>query len=386
MSKLEDIMAQVRGLSYSKKDVLKNYTIGYVPVLRAGNIQERQIVEEDYVYVPRELIREKQYLKRGDILIAASSGSLSIVGKAAMIKENMEATFGAFCKVLRPITKKVDSHYFNHYFETQYYKRTIKNLAEGANINNLKTGDFDNLTIPLPPLPQQKKIAAILDAADAYRQKTKALIAKYDELTQSLFLDMFGDPRNNEKGFKRATIGEAIDIKGGSQPPKKVFTYEKSKNNVRLVQIRDYKSNKYITYVPKNSTKKFCTKDNIMIGRYGPPVFQILRGIEGAYNVALMKATPLKELNVEYVFNLLSCRYIQNIIIGNSQRTAGQTGVNLKLLNSIEISIPPLELQNLYEIRIKTIKNQKEKAQASLSKAEDLFNSLLQKAFKGELV
>ncbi len=64
----------------------------------------------------------------------------------------------------------------------------LRHLAEGANINNLKSEHFDELEIPLPPLEQQKKIAAILDAADAYRQKTKALISKYDELTQSLFL------------------------------------------------------------------------------------------------------------------------------------------------------------------------------------------------------
>ena len=62
------------------------------------------------------------------------------------------------------------------------------------------------IKIPLPPLDQQKKIAAILDAADAYRQKTKALIEKYDELTQSLFLDMFGDPVSNPKGWEMVKL------------------------------------------------------------------------------------------------------------------------------------------------------------------------------------
>ena len=149
------------------------------------------------------LVKNKQYLKHGDILVAASSGSIEVVGKAAMIECDMNATFGAFCKVLRPNSEKIDINYFKHFFETAYYKRTIKSLAEGANINNLKTEHFDNLEIPLPPLDQQKKIANILDTADAYRQKTKALIEKYDELTQSLFLDMFGDLFKTLKVLKR---------------------------------------------------------------------------------------------------------------------------------------------------------------------------------------
>jgi type I restriction enzyme S subunit len=197
---------------------------------------------------------------------------------------------------------------------------------------------------------------------------------------------MFGDPLLNPHNYQKSQIGEVINIIGGSQPSKKFFKSEALPGYIRLVQIRDYKTDKYLTFVPKTSTKKFCSKDDIMIGRYGPPVFQILRGIEGAYNVALMKATPKKELINEYVFYLLSCNYIQDIIIANSQRTAGQTGVNLKLLNSIEIIVPPLHLQNQFAECVQVIDTQKAQAQASLEKAEELFNSLLQRAFKGELM
>lgn len=382
---LSELMTQVRGLSYSKKDSSDEYEEGKIAVLRAGNIYDSLIIEKDYVFVPKSLVKEKQYLRRGDVLIAASSGSISVVGKAAMVSKNMNASFGAFCKVLRPDISKVDLHYFKHFFETDYYKRTIKSLAEGANINNLKTEHFDNLNIPLPPLEEQKRIAAILDTANDYRQKTKALIEKYDQLTQSLFIDMFGDPKLNPKNLKRSCLENFIKISGGSQPPKKLFSNDPLNGYVRLIQIRDYKSDKYITYIPKTSTKKFCTKDDVMIGRYGPPVFQILKGLEGAYNVALMKAIPMNGLHNTYVFYLLSSPYVQNIIIENSRRTAGQTGVNLKLLNSIEISIPAEKLQSQFAEIVEQIEKQKQQAELSLVKAEELFNSLLQKAFKGEL-
>jgi restriction endonuclease S subunit len=85
------------------------------------------------------------------------------------------------------------------------------------------------LQIPLPPLDQQKKIAAILDAADAYRQKTKALIEKYDELTQSLFLDMFGDPVSNPKGWLQNQFAERV----------KAIEEQKAQAQASLAQAED---------------------------------------------------------------------------------------------------------------------------------------------------
>ena len=80
-------------------------------------------------------------------------------------------------------------------------------MSNGQRLYSTNYSKCQEIEIPLPPLDQQKKIAAILDAADGYRQKTKALIAKYDELTQSLFLDMFGDPVTNPKGFEGSKLG-----------------------------------------------------------------------------------------------------------------------------------------------------------------------------------
>ncbi|PCJ67361.1 MAG: restriction endonuclease subunit S [Bacteroidetes bacterium] len=146
-------------------------------------------------------------------------------------------------------------------------------------------------------------------------------------------------------GWKACLLNQAVKINGGSQPPKTSFKSEPEDGYVRLVQIRDYKSDRYRTYVPEKSTKKFCTAEDIMIGRYGPPVFQILRGIAGAYNVALMKTEPLFNLDRDYLFYLLCSLPLQNFVIENSKRTSGQTGVNLKLLNSCIVPLPPLATQ-----------------------------------------
>ena len=146
-------------------------------------------------------------------------------------------------------------------------------------------------------------------------------------------------------GWEDNTIGELINFSGGSQPPKNTFSFEPLDGYIRLIQIRDYKTDKYATYVPENLAKKFCNSEDIMIGRYGPPIFQILRGINGAYNVALIKATPNKKLMREYMYYFLSQDCLQEFITGLSQRTSGQTGIEMDQLKSYPLPLPPLSEQ-----------------------------------------
>ncbi|MEY8199969.1 MAG: restriction endonuclease subunit S [Colwellia sp.] len=137
-----------------------------------------------------------------------------------------------------------------------------------------------------------------------------------------------------------------IEIVGGSQPPKSEFKSESGKDLIRLIQIRDYKSDKHLVYIPTEKAKRFVSKDDVMIGRYGPPIFQILRGLEGAYNVALMKAVPVSGvMNNEYLFHYLNGRDIYNYVESASDRTAGQSGVNKAHLEKYPVGLPPLAEQ-----------------------------------------
>ncbi|HBO29364.1 MAG TPA: hypothetical protein DD462_06185 [Leeuwenhoekiella sp.] len=135
-------------------------------------------------------------------------------------------------------------------------------------------------------------------------------------------------------------VGEVCRFVGGSQPPKSIFSSEMKDGYVRLIQIRDYKTDNFKTYIPKETTKKFCTKDDILIGRYGPPIFQILRGIEGAYNVALMKAIPKKDITNDYLYYFLTQKSLFEYINALSPRTGGQTGVDVPMLNEYPILLP----------------------------------------------
>jgi type I restriction enzyme, S subunit len=198
--KIGEIAEQIRGVTYSKELASKQKTEGYLPILRANNITDSGIDFTDLIFVPERFVSVRQKLKPGDIVVAASSGSLDVVGKAASLVSEFDGSFGAFCKVIRP-SARVAPSYLANYFKTPVYRRTISSLAAGANINNLRSEHLNNLEIPLPPLPEQKRIAEILDHADALRAKRRAALAELDTLSQSLFLDMFGDPVTNPKGW-----------------------------------------------------------------------------------------------------------------------------------------------------------------------------------------
>ena len=139
---------------------------------------------------------------------------------------------------------------------------------------------------------------------------------------------------------------ELVDFIGGSQPPKSNFIYEPRTGYTRLVQIRDFKSDANLTFIPNALANRPFEKDDVMIGRYGPPVFQILRGLSGSYNVALLKAVPKStDLTKDYLFYLLQEPRIQERVIAESDRTAGQSGVRKPLLNQFIVGLPPVDEQ-----------------------------------------
>jgi len=248
-----------------------------------------------------------------------------------------------------------------------------------------------DIRIPLPPLPEQTRIVNKLESLferidksiDLLEENIKHTEALIDSSTNGIF------DRLAEK-HKNVPLLKYVNFIGGSQPPKSKFSYKLKEGYVRLIQIRDYKSDNFIVYIDEKTTMKFCNEDDVMIGRYGPPVFQILRGIKGAYNVALMKAVPNEEkISKDFLFYFLQNSKIQNYIISISQRSAGQSGVNKKALELYEIVVPPLDIQlNTVQI-IKELQDKLHKLlpeqQSKLSYLKAMKASLLDKAFKGEL-
>ena len=256
----------------------------------------------------------------------------------------------------------------------------VGGMVNGATRQKLTQAAMRQMLIPKRTMEEQKHIVDMLAKVVAIKEKRQYEIAELDALIKARFVELFGTPYGNEKGFPMKTVGDVIEFTGGSQPDKKYFEYEPSEDNIRLIQIRDYKTDNYITYIPKSMAKRFCDADDIMIGRYGPPIFQILKGIEGSYNVALMKATP-KMGNKEFVRYFLMQDCLFDYLDGLSQRTAGQSGIEMPALKAYPFPYPPIELQNEFEQFAKQIDKSKVAVQKALDETQTLFDSLMQEYF-----
>jgi len=339
---------------------------------------------------------EKKKLKIGDIIIEKSGGSpKQPVGRVVFFEKEGVFLCNNFTAILRPKLDEVVPKYLlyilycNHKFG---FTSAYQNKTTG--IINLQLPKYlEGTKIPLPPLEQQKKIAAILDAADTYRQKTKALITKYDALTQSLFLDMFGDPVRNPKGWNYKTLDESLEfLTSGSRGWAKYYSDEGSVflriqnvgyNELRLddltfVKAPDSAENRR-TKVKAGDLLLTITAD---LGRTAviPDSFP-----DANINQHLALLRLKETYNPLFVSSYIASHGGQSLFL-KLDKGGVKAGLNFKDLKSYKVFDVPRVNQDKFEHKIKAIEAQKAQAQDSLAQAEGLFNSLLQKAFKGELV
>jgi len=289
------------------------------------------------------------------------------------------------------LSDEVDLRYLKYYLE----KRGLADVISGSAQPQITRRNLKSVTIPLPPLEQQKKIAAILDAADAYRQKTKALIEKYDALTQSLFLEMFGDPVSNLKGWEVKTLNEVCSkITDGThhspEPQDSGYPYVTAKH-VKPFRLEFEAKPSYVNENAHNEIYKRCTpeygdvlyiKDGATTGIACINTFN--EPISMLSSLALLKLGG--HINNQYLCHWLNHDGIKQNLISEFMSGAAIKRYTLKKINSFKLMVPSIALQNQFAERVQAIETQKGRAQSSLTKAEDLFNSLLQKAFKGDLL
>jgi type I restriction enzyme S subunit len=186
--RMGELAEVIRGVTYKKHQVSEQPRDEHVALLRANNIQET-ITDESVVYVPLELINKRQLITEGDILIAMSSGSANLVGKAAQASSEIHATFGAFCAVIRPLGKKL-SLYLGFFTTTPTYRQQAQASGKGIGINNLNKKALDNLLVPVPPIEEQHRIVQKVDElmalCDRLEQQTSDQLEAHETLVDTL--------------------------------------------------------------------------------------------------------------------------------------------------------------------------------------------------------
>jgi type I restriction enzyme S subunit len=363
------------------------------PLLRISNFDNGNVfINNKTIYVDEKYLVEKSdfIVEKGDVLIALSGAT---TGKYGVYNEDYPSLLNQRIGLLKSgVSEKLDNNFF--FFYLSILKKEILRKAGGAAQPNISTKTIGEFKIPLPPLATQQKIAAILDEADKLRQLNKELIAKYDALTQSLFLDMFGDPVTNPMGWKEAKMSEVCSkvTDGTHDTPKRLKQGIKfiTGKHIRPYTI-DYNNSDYVTdeihriiYRRCNPEKGDVLYTNIGVN-LGTAALNIVDYEFSMKNVALLK--PLSDLILgRYLEYFLNNESMKSKIVWMASLGGAQQFLSLTQLRRLKVNLPPIQLQNQFAERIALIEQQKQQATAALQKSEDLFNSLLQKAFKGELV
>jgi type I restriction enzyme S subunit len=378
MVKITDVCSFQGGTQPPKSVWKKDLVDGYIRMLQIRDFTQPEKNNVEYIPYKKTL----KTCESDDILIGRYGAS---VGK---ICTGLSGAYNVALIKTIPDKNKISRDYLLHLLKGNSFQNYILNVGSRAAQAGFNKDDLEGFTFSLPPLDQQKKIAAILDAADAYRQKTKVLIEKYDELTQSLFLDMFGDPVTNPKGWDKVALNELCDFKKTSVKPEEIetgYTYigleciEKQTGKILerfIVEAGEIKSNKF-----------WFDSNYILYGKLRPYLNKVANpDFEGVCSTDIIPIRPvLKNTAKEFIISLLRGSWFVSFA---DERCSGANlpRISPKEVEKYQTINPPIKLQNQFAERVQAIEAQKAQAQASLAQAEDLFNSLLQRAFKGELV
>ncbi|WP_213033370.1 restriction endonuclease subunit S [Acinetobacter sp. ANC 3832] len=298
--------------------------------------------------------------------------------------------------VLSADKSKVDTDYFYHLLGSDFMYQKFKSLAAGAVVKNLNTELVKSVSVPLPPLAEQRRIASILDQADTLRQKRQQAIKKLDHLLQATFIDMFGDPVSNPKGFEVKKLSEQVDLIQIGPFGTQLHQEDYIENGIPLINPSHNKNGKI---VPNHKltvsqskyeelTQYHLRLNDVLLGRRG----EMGRCAVVTQNEigwlcgtgSLFLRPNVKKINPFFLELLLSSdsikRYLENV-------SQGQTMANLNktIVGSLPLIAPSIEIQNNFFLIAEKIDKMKTELKSARNQVNNLFESLQNQAFNGTL-
>ncbi len=446
-----DLFEFIRGVSYKKSQASESPTKDSVAILRAGNLQDGRILLDDLVHVPETCVRDEQRIRKGDLVIAMSSGSASVVGKVAVASVDMpRIAFGAFCGLLRP-SSIVYGHWLGEFFQTREYRNLISEVAAGININNLRRDHLYELSIPVPPTPELVRLEVKIEALQERSRTARAALAEVGPLLaqfrQSLLAaafrgDLTADWRAAHPNVEpadqmvdclpkppippRAKKASIAKIKGdcglsvgltdmpipqtwawtlltrlgqlvtGHTPSRKHLNYWDGE--IAWIGIKDARNNdgrviedtlQHVTELGiENSASRVLPKGTVLMTRTANSIgYSVVLGRDMATSQDLVGWILPKEVNPKFVMYLILSEHdaLYRFAKGSAHPT-----VYFPEILSFHIALPPTDEQNEIVKRVEAmlgmIEHQTEMVAESVSNLTRLDQSILAKAFRGELV
>jgi type I restriction enzyme S subunit len=379
-SKLGEVSFFSRGLTFSKDDVAVESS---KKVLRSNNIDlaTHSLNFDDVACLKEEfVIPSDKKLHQNDIFICMSNGSTQHLGKVAFIEKDLDYAFGGFMGAIHPQPSAIYPKFAFYYCMSSEYRRSLASVLNGININNLKWSDLSKFPIPVPPLSEQQRIVSELDLLSSIIEKKKAQLKEYDQLAQSIFYDMFGDPVANEKGWEVVKLGELTEVGTGSTPDRKNESYYLGNNpwikstevcNCAIYDVQEHISDDAL----KDTNCTLYPENTILIAMYGQGKTRgqvAIMKLEACTNQAVAAILPSSKIEPMFLYQHLHLMYEH---IRSLARGGNQSNLNLFLVKSIKIMVPPLHLQQSFASKIEAIERQKALIQQSIAEVQMLFDS-----------
>ena len=400
LKKISDVTFYQEGPGVRKKQ----YTEEGVKLLNVGNIQKGKI---DLSLTDRYISEEEAYGKyehfladEGDLIIACSGIQVSYFHEkiAFLKKEHLPLCMNTSTMRFKSLDEGIlDINYFSYFLKTNYFKKQLQKLITGSAQLNFGPSHIEQIDIMLPPIKIQKKIVEVLDEAQKLIDNRKKQIELLDDLIESIFYDMFGDPVKNNRGWEVKKLGELTSkIGSGSTPRGGESSYKKE--GISLIRSMNIYDGEFVydglAFIDEGQASKLnnviVLEGDVLINITGASINRaciVPKDILPArvnQHVSILR--PKKDLTSNYLVNLLISKTFKRKLY-NIATSGGATreAITKGDLENLEIPIPPLPLQNQFANKVQAIESQKQLLEKSLKLLEDNYNSLMQRSFKGEL-
>jgi type I restriction enzyme S subunit len=360
-----------------------------VPVIRLQNIKPNNFNAENLRFISNLKAKELQRhnFKVDDVIITKLGEPCGI---ACQVPNNQESGIIVADVVrFRGDLNRINHRYLIYFLNSPYGQRQVSRLAKGTTRQRINLSDIKKIRIPLPPLEEQKRIAAILDKADAIRRKRIEAIALTEELLRSTFLEMFGDPVTNPKGWKTDLFGNVGVLNRGKSKHRPRNDPSLLNGKYPLIQTGDVANCKGVieTYTQTYSEKglaqsKMWDAGTLCITIAANIAETGILGFDACFPDSVVGFQPNEKTTNEYVQGWL--QFLQPVLEDRAPQSA-QKNINLEILRKLDLPVPPIELQRKFSALTQKIRDSAGKNESNEVLLDNLFNSLLQKAFRGEL-
>ncbi|MBC2451357.1 type I restriction endonuclease subunit S [Clostridium saccharobutylicum] len=370
---------------------------GGYPITRIETISNSFIDINKFGYAGiEELGKYKDYLlQQGDILMSHINSEKHL-GKVAIYENcNIEIIHGMNLLCIRFNNEIILSKYAYYFLNTKRFKIQLPRITKkSVNQASFSINDLKNLKIIIPPLEIQKKIINVLEKSEKALEKRMESIKLLDELVKSRFIEMFGDPALNPKGWEKGKIADIViktQYGTGSKADEKNGEFKVLRmNNITYNGQWDFSSMKYVDLDEKEQEKYLVYKGEVLFNRTNSKELvgktAVYKEEEPmAYAGYLVKAIPNERANGEFISTYMNSKYIKSRLLNMAKNIVGMANINAEEFKKIDVYIPPIELQNQFADFVKQVDKLKFEMQKSLEEMENNFNSLMQRAFKGEL-